>query len=95
MDSKYYSERTMKNIVFCSFILSLIFFGQYSAAQGLEKQISGAVIVVALTGDAVLSDQEGKILKERMSVGSIIPVGRFAETKKGSSHLYCFQTAQL
>ena len=75
----------MKNIVFCSFILPLIFFGQYSAAQELEKQISGAVIVVALTGDAVLSDQEGKILKKRMSVGSIIPVGRFAETKKGSS----------
>ena len=76
----------MKNIVLTFILSSLIIIGDTPTwAQEKTEQVSGAVIVVALTGQVQLLDQNGNALENRVSVGSVIPIGRFAQTDKGSS----------
>lgn len=80
------TEKFMKNIVLTFILSSLIIIGDTPTwAQEKTEQVSGAVIVVAQTGQVQLLDQNGNALENRVSVGSVIPIGRFAQTDKGSS----------
>ena len=75
----------MKNIILTFLLFTMIIAG-HSPLVSQEKtdQVSGAVIVVAVEGQVNLLDQAGSKLDNGVSVGSVIPIGRFAVTEKGS-----------
>lgn len=70
-----------------TFLLSLLFVCFVSSSWGKEpsQQTSGVVIVVALLGDVSMKDANENALSKRVSVGSIIPVGQYLMTAKGSN----------
>ena len=75
----------MKNIILTFLLFTMIIDGHSPlAAQDKTDQVSGAVIVVAVEGQVNLLDQAGSKLDNGVSVGSVIPIGRFAVTEKGS-----------
>ena len=75
----------MKNIILTFLLFTMIIAGHSPlVAQEKTDQVSGAVIVVAVEGQVNLLDQAGSKLDNGVSVGSVIPIGRFAVTEKGS-----------